>query len=288
LNIAIFTHRMVGYAGVELYTYELSIALASIGHRVSVHVPRIGDAYRQALPRRGVELTDDACVSGSTQVCIAPSFGPVLLACETGRPVVQVLHSEHPNDVPTDRTELRGVVTIRAGQWPLVLEKNERHVDRLRHRMIRNPIDYKRFSAPVQAKPREFESVIVSEFDWFKSELARRVSARYGKSLLLVGPWYDREHDPPEGSTLVEGTLDTAQHYQRARKAISYRLSRCVPEAIACGCRVVLRGELEPKKPALTEGENEWRELADGEVDLASFDSMVVARQWTEFLKEIA
>lgn len=283
MKIAIFAHRMMGHAGIELYSYDLAKALAAMGHVVSVHAPRVGGDWPRFFAGAGVALTEADTIDHDTDACVAPTGLPCNAACETGRPVVQVIHSEHSSDRPTDHRALRAVVCVRNGQLALIGDP----LDGVRHVMIRNPVDFARFSA-IGDERKEFDRVLVSEFDWFKADLARRTLQRFGGTLLLVGPWYDREHDVPAGATLEPATLDVAHHYRRARRAVSYRLSRCVPEAMLCGLGVDVFGGLEPVRIACTDGDEDWISVGAEQIEIAGFEASRVAREWTYLLEQVA
>lgn len=275
---------MTGYSGVELYTFTLAQALARAGHKVSVHTPTWEDHLRLPLLACGVSCGDWDTLPQNVTANISPKFGPLKAALMTARPIVQVLHSEHLTDVPIQNPSVRGVVMIRAGQrW--LIESEGQWAKELPRRLIRNPIDFAPFG-PGPSGPCEFACVILSEFDDMKVDLAEAVAKYVEGRVLLVGPW--RSEKPiPVGCTLEPPTMDTRPCYARARMAFSYRLSRQLPEAHACGIPVLVRGQLEPELVTRHDIEDDWTMHAPGSIDLKQFDSNEVAAQMAAFVETV-
>jgi glycosyltransferase involved in cell wall biosynthesis len=248
---------MTGYSGVELWTYDMALALRRAGHQVSVHAEFWEDHFKHPMLRSGVECCDLLTFPDCIEVNLSPKFGPYRSACVTGRPVVQVLHSEHLTDVPMKTPHPpRGVILIRRGQdFLLDIDPGGRDMP---SEVIRNPVDLRRFDpGPDPLAMRYFSCVMLSEFDDMKAELAEQVQQRLGGEVLLVGPWRSELPVPP-GCTHEQPTLDVAQAYARARCAFSYRLSRQFAEAISCGVPVLVRGDLEPAQVTRHDQDGVW------------------------------
>lgn len=282
---------MTGYAGVELWTYDAALALARAGHQVSVQSERWEYHYEQPLRAAGVECRDHENFPDGIAVNFAPKAASYKAACVTGRPVIQVLHSEHLTDVPMrSPVPPAGLVLIRAGQrWLIDAEDWACDIPR---RLIRNPIDFGRFGPgddPLAL--RSFACVMLSEFDDMKAELAEAVQQRVGGEVLLVGPWRSELPVPPK-CTHEQPTLEVRQAYARARMAFSYRLSRQFAEGMACRIPVLVRGELEPAQVTRHDQDDVWSVHdpltdPDGLALALQFDADHVASQLVEFAQEV-
>jgi len=283
MNLALWSPRMTGYSGVELYTFTLASALARAGHRTSVHAPTWEDHLRLPLLADGVSCGDWDTPPQNVTANISPKFGPLKAAMTTQRPIVQVLHSEHLTDVPIENCNVRGVVMIRAGQrW--LIESEGRWAKELPRALIRNPIDFSRLGPATGARP--FACCVLSEFDDMKVDLAEEVAKRVDGPVLLVGPWRS-EKRIPEHCQHEQPTMDVRGVYARARMAFSYRLSRQLPEAHACRIPVLVRGKLEPELVTRHDQEDDWTTHEVGSVNLAQFDANYVAGQMVDFIRSV-
>jgi hypothetical protein len=288
VRIAIWSPRMTGYSGVELYTFELALALRRARHDVSVHAPTWDDHLRLPLLAARVACLDFDHFDDGIQVNIAPKFGAYRAASVTNRPIIQVLHSEHLTDVPM-KTPYRpvGVVMIRRGQ-SFLLDIDE-ETSGVRRKVIRNPINFGRFGpgeTPLAA--REFEGVMLSEFDDMKAELAAEFQRIVFGPVLLVGPWHSELPVPP-GCRHEQPTMDTRAAYARARVAFSYRLSRQFTEAMLCGLPVLVRGQLEAPIATRHDREGEWTRFEPTDAARAitfEFDADRVAQDMVAFAVE--
>jgi hypothetical protein len=282
---------MFGYSGVELYTLDLALALQQHGHRVTVHASNWSDHLGAPLRERDIQtLALDERPDG-VEVCISPKYLPLHAAHAFGKPCVQVIHSEHPTDVPVEHPLTRGLVTIRKGQdW--LIRCGEKWATDLPHAMIRNPIGFDRlplarFDRPEIVATDMLAGVVISEFDDMKVDLAEEYARHLHSSepVVLVGPWRS-ERKIPEGCIHEGQTLDVAPFYLRARTAFSYRYSRTLVEAAWCNTRCYVKGNLE--------GEGPTREDAPGfsiiephEVATQDHAYPKVAAQFTELLERV-
>lgn len=283
MRLALFSARMTGFSGVELYTLDLALALARAGHKVSVHSDGWSDHLSTPLQADGVQV---ASFSDQQRVdaCISPKYRPIHAAHQFGAPVVQVIHSEHNGDIPLEHPMTRGFCMIRSNQERLIKMAGE-WAEALPRALIRNPIGFHRDSYRGSMIEPQFDGIMVSEFDDMKAALAVKYQEKVGEKLLLIGPWRS-ERLPPPGACQRDPTLEVWWQYRYARSAFSYRLSRQVPEALHCGVPCWVYGGLEPERPTCEDDPDDWKLLLPG-IDLEPFTYEHVAARWQALLEKV-
>lgn len=287
MRLAIYCARMSGLSGVELYTLDLALAMAGLGHSVSVHAETWGDRFERILGASGVETCDPSPTTPRPNFCITPKGDAFEWAKAAGVPIIRVIHSEHPvSDTPTPHEMQRGIVIIRESQRMLLRERPG--ISQLPTAMIRNPIGFHRLEG--SERSTRSGGLIVSEFDEMKVALAAKFQRKIDRPVTMIGPW--RCSLPlPSGCFHVDGRLDLGDAYRSAETVFSYRLSRVLPEAIYCGATVALYGGLEPEIPTCRDEDgcsDPWSTINPGQFNLAPFEPAHVARRWTDFLSGIA
>lgn len=289
MRVALYSARMFGYSGVELYTLDLALALAHAGHKISVHSESWADHLRVPLLEADVEPTTFGAQL-HPEVCIAPKYLPLHAAHNNGVPCVQVLHSEHPSDTPVEHPMTRGFVMIRKGQ-EMFLRAAEPWSAALPRALIRNPIGFHRSSCDRGRSDlaRTIAGVLCSEFDDSKVDLAAEYARRCkyeNLPVVLVGPWRS-ERPVPDGCIKTEATMHVWPFYRRAVTACSYRYSRTLPEALHCATPVWVKGGLEPERHHGEEGPEDWQLVGAEAIDFREHEYEHVAAKWKTLLETV-
>lgn len=243
LRIVMTLGRYSQLTGSELYIYELSRELASLGHDVTI-ISDVGGELLGKTRANGVQVHDWAAWDASRVPAdvlhlnhIQPS--QQLLAAYPAAGAIMSIHSELDFETPLESDRIHTYVCIRPEVARHVVEEHGIAEDRTS--VVYNPVDFSRFHADDTPPDRSRKRVLfVGTIDPFRAtsilDLVCR-SQEEGFDLRIVGQRHAEYLDGVDlpNVTIEPPTWDIERHVRECDETAGVLLGRTTIEGWACG-----------------------------------------------------
>lgn len=291
MRIAIWCWRLNGFSGVERYVVDLARALVANGHEALVIVNHHGGQLWDLVQAYGAKVYswEDRGTYDDPDVNIAQVKAPTDAAMLSNRkPIIQVVHSEHPHEAPLEDARVPCVVFIRRGaQHRMLAALPWLRSPAKRVEVIRNPISFDDFRNIPPMAP-SVSGVFVSEIDTFKMRFLKAYARDAGGPVIVIGRLMDEALAPelPENVEILGPRVHPGWYYGRGKSAFSFRLSRTLVEAHLCGRAAMVYGGVEPAEDAFGASNINPEWINPGDLDISDFEASKVAARWVELAGE--
>jgi glycosyltransferase involved in cell wall biosynthesis len=229
------------YTGSEIYFYELSTALRSAGHDVSIFSPFVDNPLQDRTT--GITFPNKDEIKKETYDMVLFSHGQVtweyLKDVKTNK-LINIIHSEVIDlEEPVDDSRVSLYVGIR----PSIVEFIKRKIPTANIKLIYNPFDFTRFNAQTCKKKKSIKDKVVlfpGSLDYLRYKPLKYLldlSEKQNFKVLHVGRSdYSTVH--PNFAT-IEPTWNVERYYKQCDIVSGIFLGRTSIEGLLCNKKVL-------------------------------------------------